>query len=554
MSKDLKKETNFAVEVHSLTKVNDIEKGEISTINEFGEYHRGLSSRHLQFIALCGSIGTALFVGSGIPLATCGPAPLLTSYLIVCATVYFIMNYLAEMICWLPIKGMTPATMVSRYVEPSLGFACGWLYWYSYSILVASENTASAIVLQYWISNERVNAGVWIAMFWIIMVSVNLTAVKYYGESEFWFGIIKISCIIGLIICGFVIFFGGAPTHDRLGFRYWQHPGAFAEHLSKSNRNTARFLDTWTAVIKSSLAFVLGPELIITSSGEVERPRANITKASRRFIWRLIIFYIFGVFIISVTVAYNDPKLVGAVDASAGGAEGSPFVIGIQNAGIPVLNHIVNAVICLSALSSGNAFLYASSRCLAGLAAEGSAPKIFAKTNRFGTPYYAVSVGALIGLLGFLNVSKSSVQVFNWLTNLITIGGFFCWICTGIAYLRWRKAISYNNLSERVPLKTPLQPYGTWFAVLLISVITLTNGYETFINWDTSNFFAAYVTVPLFFILYFGHKFWCKTPWFYKVEEIDILSGLNEVEQQEANEVPLPPAKNLLEKFLRWLL
>ncbi|CAG8180183.1 unnamed protein product, partial [Penicillium nalgiovense] len=430
MSKETPKEYSLRVDVHSLEIVNDVERGEICTVSELGELLRGLNSRHLQFIALCGSIGTALFVGSGIPLATCGPAPLLTSYLIVCTIVYFIMNYLAEMICWLPIKGTTPASLVTRYVEPSLGFACGWIYWYSYAILVASENTASAIVIQYWISSERVNVGVWIAIFWIIMVGVNLTAVKYYGESEFWFGIIKLSCIVGLVICGLVIFFGGAPAHDRLGFRYWQNPGSFAEHLVKSNRNTARFLDTWTAIIRSSLAFVLGPELIITSSGEVERPRANIAKASRRFIWRLVMFYLCGIFIITVTVAYNDPNLVGAIKSGAGGAAASPFVIGIQNAGIPVLNHIVNAVIFMSALSSGNAFLYASSRCLVGLALEGSAPKIFAKTNRWGTPCYAVSAGALVGLLGFLNVSKSSVQVFNWLTNLITVGGFMCWICT----------------------------------------------------------------------------------------------------------------------------
>ncbi|CUM66562.1 uncharacterized protein PRCAT00004231001 [Priceomyces carsonii] len=550
MTKSSKNDT-YDVDVNSLK--TDIERGEIQSVDDIGEVHRGLSSRHLQFIALCGSIGTALFVGSGIPLSTCGPAPLLISYLVVCCAVYFIMNFLSEMVCWLPVKGISPANMVSRYAEPSMGFACGWTYWYSYAILVASENTAAAMVIQYWVSNERVNIGVWITIFWIVMVIVNFCAVKYYGESEFWFGIIKLSCIIGLIICGIVIFFGGAPTHDRLGFRYWQHPGSFAEHLVKSKKNTARFLDVWTAIVRSSLAFVLGPELIITSSGEVERPRYNIAKASRRFIWRLIFFYILGVIVITVTVAYNDKHLIGAINAGKSGAGASPFVIGIKNAGIPVLNHIVNAVIFLSALSSGNAFLYASSRCLVGLAKEGSAPKFFAKTNRFGTPYFAVSAGAAMGLLGYLNVSNSSATVFYWLTNIITIGGFFGWICCGIAYLRWRKAISYNQLESRVSFRTPFQPYGTWFAILFFSVVAITNGYEVFFSWNTLNFFAAYVSFPFFFILYFGHKIWFKTPWLYKISDIDVTTGLAEIEEEEANELLPPAPKNIWEKVLQWL-
>lgn len=539
--------SNLFVEVNSLS--SDFERSDNAESKNRNQVKRGLNSRHLQFIALCGSIGTALFVGSGVPLTTCGPAPLFTSYLVVCAAVYFVMNYLSEMVCWLPIKGIAPATMVTRYAEPTLGFACGWTYWYSYAILVPSESTAAAMVLQYWVSNETVNIGVWIAIFWVIMVGINLTAVKFYGESEFFFGIVKLSCIIGLIICGFVIFFGGAPTHDRLGFRYWNHPGAFAEHLVPTHRNTARFLDTWTAIIRSSLAFVLGPELIITSSGEVERPRANIAKASRRFIWRLITFYIFGIFIITVTVPYNDPNLVGAIDSGSSGAMASPFVIGIQNAGIPVLNHIVNAVIFSSALSSGNAFLYASSRCLLGLAKEGSAPKLFLRTNKFGVPYYSVAAGALIALLGFLNVSSSSVEVFNWLTNIITIGGFFCWICTGIAYLRWRKAIAWNNFEDKVPLKTPLQPYGTWFAIIFFAIVALTNGYEVFFSWNTSNFIAAYITFPFFFVLYVGHKIWYRTPFLTRVEDIDLTTGQDEVEEEKE----LDPPKSAYEKCMRWL-
>lgn len=527
--RDTKDKNDLSVEVSTLK--SDLETG--SEKPEVSEMKRGLNARHLQFIALCGSIGTALFVGTGTPLVTCGPAPLFTLFLIVSTAVYFVMNYLAEMACWLPTKGLAPANFVTRYAETSMGFACGWTYWYSYAILVPVESTAAGLVLQYWVSDDTVPIGVWIAVFWVVMVGINLIAVQFYGESEFFFGVIKLSCIIGLIIVGFVIFFGGGPEKDRVGFRYWQDPGSFALHLVPEQRDTARFLDTWTAIIRSSLAFVLGPELIITSGGETQNPRRNIAKASRRFIYRLLGFYILGTFIITVTVPYNDPNLVGGVESGASGSKASPFVAGIQNAGIPVLNHIVNGVIFSSALSSGTSFLYASSRCLVGLAREGSAPKLFLKVNRLGVPYYSVGLGALIGLLGFLNVSSSSQNVFNWLTNIVTVGGFFCWVCTGIAYLRWRKAIAFNGLQNEVPFKSILQPYGAWFAVCFFSIVALTNGYEVFFNWDVANFFAAYITFPFFFILYFVHKIWYRTPWLFKIEDIDILGGQEFIEEEE---------------------
>lgn len=536
---------SLMVEVDSYK--SDIEQGEIyETQNEM---RRGLSGRHLQFIALCGSIGTALFVGTGVALTTCGPAALLTAFLTTSIGVFFVMNYLAEMACWMPSTGLGPASFVTRYCEPSLGFAISILYIYLYGILVPTENIVAVFVLQYWVSPDVVPTAAWIAILFVVMLSFNLIAVNFYGESEFFFGILKLTTIIGLIICGIVIFFGGAPDEGRLGFRYWQDPGSFALHLVPDQVNTARFLDVWTAIIRSAFAFILGPELIITAGGECERPRHNISKASRRFIYRLIIFYILGVLVITVTVPYNDSSLIGAISNGDSGARASPFVVGIQNAGIPVLNHIVNAVIFSSALSSGNSFLFAGSRALVNLAKEGSAPPVFLKTNRFGVPYYSVLSVGVLGLLAFLNVDSDAAQAFTWLSNLVTIGGFICWIFAGVAYLRWRKAIAYNGLEDDVPYKSPLQPYGTYFAIVYFGLVTITNGYAVFFDFNGSDFVAAYITIPIFLVLYFGNKLWKKTPWMIKIEDIDLTTGLDEIEEEEE----IPPPDSIHGKVLHWL-
>ena len=141
-------------------------------------------------------------------------------------------------------------------------------------------------------------------------------------------------------LLGIVLFFGGGPDHARLGFYYWQRPGAFIPY--KAPGDTGKFLAFWTALVRSGFAFILSPELVSITAGESEAPRRNIPKASRRFIYRLMFFYCFGSLVISVIVASNDPNLVKAVSSGTSNAGASPFVLGIQNAGIPVLNHIIS--------------------------------------------------------------------------------------------------------------------------------------------------------------------------------------------------------------------
>jgi amino acid transporter len=423
----------------------------------------------------------------------------------------------------------------------------GWNYWYAYAILVAAEATAGSILLDYW--TTPVPNAVWIAIFLVVILFLNIVAVGVFGEAEFWFASIKFITIMGLIILGFVIMLGGSPNDQgRLGFRYWNNPGAFKPYLVEGN--TGKFLAYWTAFVRAGFAFITSPELIALAAGETIAPRRNIPKAARRFVWRLAIFYGFGSFIIGVVVPSDDDRLL----SPTSNATASPFVIGIARAGIRGLNHVINAAILTSAWSAGNAFLFSGSRVLYGMALNGDAPKIFGKTNRNGVPWIAVLATWSIGLLAFLNVSNTGAQVFTWFSNISTISGFIAWIVCMITYIRFRKALVYNNLLHTLPFSTPLQPYFVWFTLVIVSLLTLTNGFQVFFpsEWSVSSFLAAYITLPIFLVLYIGHKIWFKTRFMIPVYEIDVISGKKEMDEICSHDVE-PVPKNWAQRAWFWV-
>ncbi|OTA92716.1 hypothetical protein M434DRAFT_396275 [Hypoxylon sp. CO27-5] len=508
---------------------------------------RGLKSRHIQFLALGGAIGTGLFIGSGQILATTGPAPLFMAYLSMMFVVWVVMNNLAEMVTFLPMKGISIPYFVSRFVEPSLAFADGWNYWYAYTMLVAAECTAGAIILQYW--THAVPVAVWIALQLIVILLLNIIAVSFFGEAEFWFASIKLITILGLIILGIVLFFGGGPNHDPLYFRYWQDPpGAFVPYLVQGN--TGRFLAYWTAFVRAGFSFITSPELIALSAGETVAPRRNIPKAARRFVWRLAIFYGLGSLVIGVIVPNDDPQLLsGHSNASA-----SPYVIGIARAGIKGLNHVINAAVLTSAWSAGNAFCYSGSRVLYSMAVNGQAPRVFGLTTRRGVPWVAVLFTLAVGCLAFLNVSNSGAQVFQWFTNISTISGFIAWIVIMITYIRFRKAMEYHGLLDSLPFRTPLQPYATYVTLFIITILTLTNGFQVFFpsEWSASSFLAAYITIPIFLVLYLSHKIYYRTRFAIRVEDVDVWTGKKEMDDMCAADVE-PVPRNWAEKAWFWL-
>ncbi|KAB8067692.1 amino acid permease/ SLC12A domain-containing protein [Aspergillus leporis] len=525
---------------------NDLEVSETNDTSQHhrtDETHRGLKSRHIQLIAIGGTIGTALFVGSGEILTASGPASLLMAYTWMSGLVWFIMLDLGEMTAYMPIKGLTVPYLVDRFVDPSLAFATGWNYWLAFSINIAAEATVSSLVIKFW--GIDVHSSVWITMILVVCFLLNIFAVAFFGEAEFWFASIKVLAILGLLILGVVLFFGGGPSGEATYFRYWNNPGAFNPSLVPGA--TGRFLAVWYAMIRSAYAFILSPELIPMTAGECIAPRRNIPRATSRYIYRLVFFYIGGALVIGVIIPYNDKQLLSKTIRAGSTSAASPFVAAIQNAGIPVLKHIVNAVILTSAWSSGNSFFYASSRMLYSMACTGNAPQFFAKCNQDGVPYYAVIASLLLGCVAYINASATGGQVFMWLTSIIDNNGFISWV-------RFRKATLLYGIFDHLPFKSPFQPYGTYFTLCFIILLLLTNGFWLFFpgNFTASNFLTAYISIPLFLVLYGGHKMFHRTSWYRPISEIDLFSGLEEVEEITAADIK-PVPKNWLERIWFWI-
>ena len=492
---------------------------------QYGHTHRALKSRHIQLLAIGGALGTGLFVGTGATLSVAGGGSLFLAFCAMSVVIWCVMNSLIEMTTYLPVEGTSVPYYVNRFLDPSLAFAIGWNYWYAYAILVAAEISAASVVVEYW--SQSISPGVWITIVLVLVVALNIFAVGIYGESEFWFTSIKIIAILGLIVLGTVLFFGGGPNHDRLGFRYWQHGFAFKPY--QATGATGRFLGFWTAVVRSGFAFVFGPEIITIAAGESADPRHSIPKAGKRFVYRLMIFYILGTLVISVTVSSVDPSLLQAVSDGVTDAGASPFVLGIQRAGIPVLDHIINAVILTSAASAANSFLFAGSRSLFSLAITCQAPAFLKTCNKQGVPYYCVIATGAFGSLAYLSISAGSATVFTWFLNLTTISGFLGWIVLLLTYTRFRKALILQGRHETRPYRTALQPYTTYSALVTLTIITLSNGFQVFIpgNFTVASFLAAYMTLPLFLMLYFGHKAVRRTPWARNIRDIDVVTGVD---------------------------
>jgi amino acid transporter len=264
-----------------------------------------LKSRHIQFIALGGTIGTGLFLGIGGPLARAGPLSVLLGYSFTGVAVYAMMQCLGEMATWMPLPGAIPQ-YCSRYVDPALGFAVGWNYWYSCAITLCAEISAASIVIGYW--NDTINAAAWISLIIVLIIVLNIFAVAIYGEAEFIFASVKIITIVGLLLLALILDLGGGPSHDRLGFRYWKNPGAMNTYPEGVTGATGRFCGFFSTLVQAAFSYG-GVEMVAIAAGEAENPLKNIPKAVRRVFWRILFFYVLGALAIGVLVPSNDPNL-----------------------------------------------------------------------------------------------------------------------------------------------------------------------------------------------------------------------------------------------------
>lgn len=522
--------------------------GDIQTAEEYGYVTRGLKSRHIQFIALGGTIGTGLFLGIGRAFTQAGPLSVLLGYTFTGLAVFAMMMSLGEMATWLPLPGAIPQ-FCARYVDDAMGFAVGWNNWYSCAITLCAEISAASTVIQFWHGADNINVAAWISIIIVVVICLNIFAVSIYGEAEFCFASIKIITIVGLLILAFILDLGGGPNHDRLGFRYWKHPGAMKPYIASGAEG--RFLGLWSTLVNAAFSYG-GVEMVAVAAGEAEDPRRNIPKAVKRVFWRILFFYILGTLAIGVLVPYNDPRLLSAIKSGSAGAARSPWVIAIYRAGIPVLPSIINAVILTSASSSANAFLYTGSRYMFALAQNRQAPRFLLHCSKTGVPYWCVAITASISALTYLSAgSAGSSKAFEWFQNLTTISTLFTWVSICIAYIKFHQALVAQGIDRNtLTFKSPFQPYLAYTSLIFFSLVILFQGFDSIAGgFNTDSFVTDYVGVPIYFALYIFWKVFKRTKW-RNSAEADIYTGKAAL---DAVEWPERFPRNWVERVWFWI-
>lgn len=455
---------------------------------------RKLKARHLTMISLGGAIGTGLFLGSGPAIHSAGPGGALVAYAVIGIMVYFIMTSLGELASFMPVSGAF-STYATRFIDPALGFALGWNYWFTWAMTLAAELSAATMVMKFWFPDS--SSFLWSSLFLVLIFLLNYVSVKGYGEGEYWFSLIKVATIIIFIVVGILMIFG-IMNGEAIGFKNFTVGDApFA----------GGFLATLGIFIAAGFSFQ-GTEIVGVAAGESEDPAKNVPRAVRSIFWRIFLFYILAILVIGLIVPYTNGSLQGHTIMV------SPFTMVFEKVGLAFAASVMNAIILTAVLSAGNSSLYVTSRMLYSMAKEGLAPRIFGKLNKRGVPIWGLVVTSLVGMLAFFASVFGDGVIYIWLMNAVGVTGFIFWLGIAASHYRFRKAYIAQGYSlDDLPYKSKWFPFGPIFSFALCFFVLSAQNYQAFIgaeiNW--ASVFAAYLGIPFFLVMWLGYKFIKKT-------------------------------------------
>ncbi|MDR3103203.1 MAG: phenylalanine transporter [Yokenella regensburgei] len=405
--------------------------------------HRGLQNRHIQLIALGGAIGTGLFLGIGPAIQMAGPAVLL-GYAIAGIIAFLIMRLLGEMVVEEPVSGSF-AHFAYKYWGPFAGFLSGWNYWVMFVLVGMAELTAAGIYMQYWLPD--VPTWAWTAIFFVLINAVNLVNVRLYGETEFWFALIKVLAIIGMIGFGLWMLFSGNGGEHASVDNLWKYGGFMATG--------------WHGLILS-LAVIMfsfgGLELVGITAAEACDPEKSIPKAVNQVVYRILLFYI-GSLVVLLTLY----PWVGVQSDS------SPFVMIFHNLNSSVVASALNFVILVASLSVYNSGVYSNSRMLFGLSVQGNAPKFLTRISRRGVPVNSLLLsGAITSLVVLVNYVLPK-EAFGLLMALVVVTLLLNWIMICMAHLKFRCAMRRKGREPK--FKALMSPASNYLCIAFLLMV-----------------------------------------------------------------------------------
>ncbi|WP_264739971.1 amino acid permease [Cytobacillus firmus] len=447
------------------------------------ELKRGLESRHIQMIALGGTIGVGLFMGSASTIQWTGPSVLL-AYITAGIFIYFIMRAMGEMLYLEPNTGSF-ATFGYKYIHPLAGYLTAWSNWFQWVIVGMAEIIAVGAYMQYWFPDLPAWIPGFIAM--LMLGAANLISVKSFGEFEFWFSLIKVVTIILMIIAGFgLIFFGIGNGGEAIGFsNLWEHGGFFT--------------GGWTGFF-FALSLVIGAyqgvELIGITAGEAKDPKKTLTSAIQSIIWRILIFYIGAILVIVTVYPWDQLQSVG-----------SPFVATFAKVGITAAAGIINFVVITAAMSGCNSGIYSAGRMLYTLGVNGQAPKFFTKISSQGVPIVG-TMGVLIGLaVGVVLSYIAPENLFVYVYSASVLPGMVPWFVILISQIKFRKAKGAEM--EKHPFKMPFAPVTNYLTIAFLLMVLV----GMWLNDDTRiSLIAGIVFLGIVVISYFAFGIGKRVP------------------------------------------
>lgn len=449
-----------------------VKQGEISAgAPEETHLKRKLKSRHLTMISIGGAIGTGLFLSSGSAIHTAGPGGALLGYMLVGAMVYFVMTSLGEMAAYMPTSGSF-SSYASKFVDPAFGFSIGWLYWFNWAMTIAAELTASTMIMKFWFPDSP--SWIWSGAFLAIIFLLNYLSVKGYGEGEYWLSLIKVSAIVIFLIVGVLMIFG-IMGGEAVGFKNFTMGDA---------PFSGGILGVFVVFIAAGFSFQ-GTEIVGVAAGESEDPAKNVPKAIKSVFWRILLFYVFAIFVIGLLIPYTNANL------QNDSVMVSPFTLVLKKAGIAFAASLMNAVILSAVLSAGNSSVYASTRMLFSMAKEGQAPRIFGKLNKRGVPVVSMIFTCAIGALAFLASFFGDGTVYLWLMNAIGITGFIFWLGISVSHYRFRKGfLAQGHSLDELPYRAKWFPIGPIFAVACGIIVIIAQNFQAFladkVDWGSN--------------------------------------------------------------------
>ncbi|AUF99879.1 amino acid permease [Pseudomonas sp. 09C 129] len=397
---------------------------------------RGLSARHIRFMALGSAIGTGLFYGSASAIQMAGPAVLL-AYLIGGAAVFMVMRALGEMAVHNPVSGSF-GHYASNYLGPLPGFILGWTYAFEMIIVCLADVTAFGIYMGFWF--PEVARWVWVLGIVFLIGGLNLCNVKVFGEMEFWLSLLKVGAIVAMILAGFGIMLfgiGSASNEQATGVaNLWAHGG---------------FMPHGIGGLIASFAVVMfafgGIEIIGITAGEAKDPQRVIPKAINAVPMRILLFYVLTLFVLMAI--YPWPQI---------GSQGSPFVQIFDNLGIGSAATILNIVVISAAVSAINSDIFGAGRMMYGLAQQGQAPKGFAQLSKHGVPWMTVVVMGAALLGGVLLNYLIPENVFLLIASIATFATVWVWLMILVTQVAMRRSMSAEQVAQ---LKFPV-PFWPW--------------------------------------------------------------------------------------------